>query len=86
MGNLPLCVNKKDGLRFGSYNTGAGRHLSLTGYPPYDMSLEDLRPFPSHSGRVRLEEREEEVMSTIMGVEMDQESVWCYGNGTLSTT
>lgn len=75
MGNLPLCVNKKDGLRFGSYTTGIGGHLALTAYPPFDMSLEDLHPFPNCIGGVMMDEGEE-VMTTIMGVEVDQESVW----------
>lgn len=76
MGNLPLNTHKKDGLHFGSYSpsTSSG-HLRLRGYPSFDRSLEDLHPFPPRRERwVRSEEKDFED-STILGMEVDQESV-----------
>lgn len=60
--------------------------MALSPYQPYGTSLENLLPLLGHAGSsdVGVDEREEVMMATIMGMEMDQESVWWYEIGPLN--
>ena len=79
MGNLPLFVNKKDELHFSYSIDGTKDHLSLSTYLPYNRSIENLHPLLSYGGSMRMQRRKEEVVNTVMGMEMDQELVCSYG-------
>jgi hypothetical protein len=77
MGNLPV-VAKKDSVQFGEYSEITKGKFSLRSYRPYDVSFEDLRPILR--GRSWMdEERTGGDCATILGLEMDQESV-CFHN------
>jgi len=84
MGNSPLlAANRRDGHNLRSYSPRASssQHLRLRSYPSFDMSLEDLHPYPllhhpDHQGIrwLRSEERDLED-STVLGVEVDPDMV-----------
>ncbi len=66
--NIPLCVPKKHGFTFGDEFADLTKNpFSPKAHRPYDMSFEDLRP----KSKVALEDGG----PTILGLEMDQESV-----------
>ncbi len=70
MGNIPLCVPKKNGIEFSDYMDIARGRFSLRSVHPYEVSLENLRPVIS----VRDNDGGDD-SATILGLEMDQESV-----------
>lgn len=72
MGNLPLCVPKRGLLQFGDYTDITRGHFSLHSYRAYDMSFEDLRPILSNEDEWNGDGGDS---ATILGLEMDQESV-----------
>ena len=78
MGNLPA-VSRKGSVQFGEYSEVTKGKFSLRSYRPYDMSFEDLRPGLSRRewrGRSWVEEEGTGGESaTILGLEMNQESV-----------
>ena len=78
MGNIPLCIPKSDGLMFSKYAESASGQFSMQSCRPYHMSLEDLRPFPFKSGKYRRKwsEGSRDSGATILGIEMDLNSVW----------
>ena len=73
MGNIPVCVQRKDSIEFGDYMDIARGHFSLRSFHPYEMSLEDLRPIIARDS-------DGDSSATILGLEMDQESVG-FGRG-----
>lgn len=71
MGNIPLCVSKKDGLVFGEYSEKMlGGRFSMRAIRPYDLSLEDLRPILSRESNGFRDN------SVLLRLEMNQELVW----------
>ena len=71
MGNVPLCVPKKNSIEFGDYMDLARGRFSLRAFHPYEASTEDLRPIMEAATK----ESEGGDFATIMGLEMDEESV-----------
>lgn len=88
MGNLPS-LSKKSVVEFGEYSEVRKGQFSMRSFRPYDMSSEDLRPILSREAVRRSwlgpaaggEEQEAASIrgsATILGLEMDQESVNYY--------
>lgn len=79
MGNLPV-ISKRSAVQFGEYSEVTKGKFLLRSFPPYDMSCEDLRPMMMlREGRGRSWVEEDGTgagdSATILGLEMDQESV-----------
>lgn len=78
MGNLPA-VSRKGSVQFGEYSEVTKGKFSLRSYCPYEMSFEDLHPgLPRREGRERSWVEEDGTggeSATILGLEMNQESV-----------
>lgn len=79
-------MSKKSIVEFGEYSEVRNGQFSMRSFRPYDMSSEDLRPILSRQAVRRswlgpaAAEEQQEVSSvrgsaTILGLEMDQESV-----------
>lgn len=78
MGNIPLCVSKRDGIIFAA----SPEDLSLTSFRPVECSMEDLsgRVLEREEAGVGEEEKEEEGKvaggeDVLLGLEMHQGSV-----------
>lgn len=72
-------MSKKGGLHFGDYTDITGGRFSLKSFRPYNMSFEDLRPVASREGGTRAwPDNGGRDSGMLMGLEMDEESVWCF--------
>lgn len=71
MGNVPLCLSKRGGIEFGEFTDITKGRFSLKSYHPYYMSFDDL----SREGGSKEDGMSGRDSTTILGLEMDQESV-----------
>lgn len=82
MGNVPLCLSKRGGIEFGEFTDITKGRFSLKSYHPYYMSFDDL----SREGGSKEDGMSGRDSTTILGLEMDQESVCRCTGGNVKHT